>query len=115
MLKAIKISTATCVFVIIAAVFPAPSAQAAADIMQVAHDSARVAGGARYCNADEELVEEYIGKSEGKIAAMAKDDYEKVVASLEFKNILTAMSAKEPEGGCREFLPTFEKAVKAER
>jgi hypothetical protein len=92
-----------------------PQPALADDIIQVAHDSARMAGNARFCKADEELVDEYIGRAEGKIAAMAKDDYEKVLASVEFKNIMTAMSAKAPEGGCEAFLPLFEQTVKSER
>ncbi|WP_417451731.1 hypothetical protein [Kordiimonas sp.] len=115
MLKNIKISATACSAIVLVLAYVASPASAAEDIMQVAHDSARIAGGARYCKADEELIDEYIGKSEGKIAALAKDEYEKVVASLEFKNILTAMSAKEPEGGCRAFLPSFDKIVKDER
>lgn len=87
----------------------------AEDIIQFAHDAARIAGNARYCKADEELVDEYIGRAEGNIASLAKDEYEKVLASVEFKNIMTAMSAKAPEGGCEAFLPRFEQVVKSER
>lgn len=113
MSKARKILAAALPFLAVASLsVPVAGAE---DIIQVAHDSARMAGGARFCKADEELVDEYIGRSEGRIAALAKDDYEKVLASVEFKNILTAMSAKAPEGGCDDFLPLFEQTVKNER
>ena len=114
MSKIKNLSTSALALSLTLSVLSAPAC-AEEDIMQLAHDSARMAGSATYCKADEELVDEYIGKMEGKIAALAKDDYQKVLASVEFKNIYTAMSAKEPEGGCLAFLPRFEKAVKDER
>ena len=109
-----KTTTASLVFLTACLGFALPAA-ADEDALQVAHDTARIAGGARFCKADEELVDEFIGKSEGRIASLAKDEYEKVSAAIEFKNLLAVTSAKAPEGGCDEFLPKFEKAVKADR
>ena len=107
-------TTLTAILPVLATLLAAP-AFAAEDPILIAQDSARIAGGARYCKADEELVDEYIGRAEGKLRALAKDEYEKVVLQIEFKNLMTAASAKEPEGGCADFLPLFEQTVKGER
>eukprot|EP00657_Telonema_sp_P-1_P008540 TRINITY_DN29911_c0_g1_i1.p2 TRINITY_DN29911_c0_g1~~TRINITY_DN29911_c0_g1_i1.p2 ORF type:complete len:115 (-),score=10.88 TRINITY_DN29911_c0_g1_i1:43-387(-) len=109
-----KTTAASLVFLTTCLGFASP-VLAEEDALQVARDTARIAGGARFCKADEELVDEFIGKGEGKIAALAKDEYDKVSAAIEFKNLLTALSVKAPEGGCDEFLPKFEKAVKTDR
>ena len=108
-------TTLTATVALLAALGTTPVHAWAEDPVLLAQDSARMAGGARYCKADEELVDEYIGRSEGKLRALAKDDYEKVVLQIEFKNLMTAASAKEPEGGCKAFLPLFEQTVKSER
>jgi len=81
-------------------------------LMTLAHQAATYVGGARYCNADEDLVEEYIAKTDAKIKFLAKDEYERVMAQLEFKNILAVASTREPKGGCEAFVPVFEAAVK---
>ncbi|WP_417456721.1 hypothetical protein [Kordiimonas sp.] len=109
-----KTTTVSLVFLAASIGFASP-ALAQESALQVARDTARIAGGARFCKADEELVDEFIGKSEGKIAALAQDEYDKVSAAIEFKNLLAALSVKAPEGGCDAFLPQFEKAVKADR
>lgn len=109
-----KTTTAALIFLTFGLGITAP-AVAEESALQVARDTAHIAGGARFCKADEELVDEFIGKSEGRIAALAKDEYDKISAAIEFKNLLAALSVKAPEGGCDEFLPKFEKAVKADR
>ncbi|MCJ9429200.1 hypothetical protein [Kordiimonas marina] len=84
-------------------------------LMTLAHQAATYVGGARYCNADEELIEEYISKTDAKIKFLAKDEYERVIAQIEFKNILAVASTREPKGGCKAFVPVFEAAVKKAR
>lgn len=84
-----------------------------ARVLDAAHKSAILAGGARFCNVDHETIDEFIGIAEARITLLAKDDYEKIIGRLEFKNLLTAFSAKEPEGGCEKFVDNFKFALKA--
>lgn len=79
-------------------------------ILALARDSAIVAGGSKYCKFDDDLVEEYIAKAEARLSILAADEYEKVLARLEFKNLLDAYSVREPDLGCSEFLSVFERA-----
>lgn len=81
-----------------------------AQVISAAHKSAQLAGGARFCKADPDSIEEFISISYARINVLAKDDYERVIGRLEFKNMLAAFSAKDPEGGCDSLIATF-KAV----
>ncbi len=85
------------------------------DLLLIARDSAVIAGGGRYCKFDPDEVEALIARSEARLSLLARDDYEKVLARLEFKNILDAYSAKEPEGGCDNFQAVFEQAKRSLR
>jgi len=69
-------------------------------LLQVARQSALIAGGARYCKLDTDDIEEFIGKTDARIVLLARDDYQKILGRLEFKNILAAASAKAPDMGC---------------
>lgn len=82
-------------------------------LLAIARDTATIAGGGRYCGFDPEQVEEFIAKAEARLSVLARDDYEKVLARLEFKNLLDATSAREPAGGCAAFQPSFERALKS--
>ena len=82
------------------------------EIMNLARSSAVLAGAARYCKADPEKVEEYISKSEGRLTALARDEYEKVLTRLEFKNNLTAASALPPKLDCDTVLVQFDEALR---
>lgn len=81
-------------------------------MLALARDSAIIAGGGKYCDFDPEQVEEFISKAEARLALLSRDQYEKVLARLEFKNILDAYTARAPEGGCNAFKFTFERALK---
>lgn len=81
-------------------------------LLVLARDSAIVAGGARFCKFDPDTVEEFIAKSEARLSLFASDEYEKVLARLEFKNILDAYSVREPDGGCAGFRSVFEQSRK---
>lgn len=106
------LNTAMCLgLALSAATFPA-SAQSAkekreASILESARQSALLAGGARFCKVDPETIDEFIGLAEARIAVLARDDYEKVLGKLEFKNVLTAFSAKRPEAGCESLIASF--------
>jgi hypothetical protein len=83
------------------------------EILTLARDSAIVAGGAKYCKFDDDLVEEYTAKAEARLSALAADEYEKVLARLEFKNILDAYSVRAPKLGCSEFQGIFNRALRS--
>lgn len=85
------------------------------DLLRIARDSAVVAGGGRYCKFDPDEVEELIARSEARLSLLARDDYEKVLARLEFKNILDAFSVREPDGGCDDFKAVFDQALRSFR
>ncbi|NVJ98458.1 MAG: hypothetical protein HWE25_09915 [Alphaproteobacteria bacterium] len=85
------------------------------DILVYARQSAIIAGGAQYCRADEDMIDEFVSKAEARIAYLAKDDYEKVLGKLEFKNVLAGASAKEPQKGCDAFVSDFEQTVRDAR
>lgn len=78
-----------------------------AKIVSVARQAALLAGGARFCRIDDETIDEFIGLTDARLAVLARDDYEKVMGKLEFKNMLTAHSAKMPEGGCEALISKF--------
>lgn len=69
-------------------------------VMQAAHEGAKLAGAARFCNVDSDLIDEFISTTHARIAMLAKDTYEKIAGRLEFKNLLDASSVKAPEEGC---------------
>ncbi|MEX0298470.1 MAG: hypothetical protein AB3N28_05330 [Kordiimonas sp.] len=81
--------------------------QREARIIDTARQSAQLAGGARFCRVDNETIDEFIGLTDARIAVLARDDYEKVLGKLEFKNMLTAHSAKMPKGGCETLIARF--------
>jgi len=81
-------------------------------LMDAVRESARIAGSARYCGATEDIVDEYIARSEGRIARLAKDDFEKHMARIEFKNLTAAAAAKAPSDGCEAFLSRLEAMLK---
>lgn len=89
------------------------SAQQDSRILAMARDSAEYAGGGRFCGLDRDMVEDFIVKVDARMALLAKDDYEKILARLEFKNLLDVYSVKEPEAGCEAFEATFLRAMKA--
>ena len=74
--------------------------------------NASIAGSARYCKVETDLVEEFISKTEARLAYMSKDTYEKVISKIDFKNMLDAASGREPEGGCGTFEKKFMDALR---
>lgn len=82
------------------------------ELLRLARDSAIVAGGGRYCKFDPDDIEAFAARAEARLSVMARDDYEKVLARLEFKNMLDAFSAREPEGGCENFKAVFDQALR---
>lgn len=84
-------------------------------LLQLARDSAVMAGGAKYCKFDPDEIEEFIARAEARLSVLARDDYEKVLARLEFKNILDASSVREPASGCNDFKSIFDQTRRSLR
>lgn len=84
-------------------------------ILKVAKQSATIAGGATYCKLDPDDIEEFIGKAQARLALLARNDYQKVLGRIEFKNILDATSAREPRAGCEEFEDQFNTILRESR
>lgn len=77
------------------------------DPMVAARSLATTAGSAKYCKIRDDIVEQYISNAYARLALLSKDDYEKVLARLEFKNLLAATSVREPKNGCKAFEKQF--------
>lgn len=75
-----------------------------------AAEAGRLAGGAYFCNLDPEDVDTFIGLSQAKMSALARDKTDRIVASLEFSNNYSAWAAEPPDSGCQDFRKTFYKA-----
>jgi len=84
-------------------------------LLHAARDYAAIAGGARFCKLDPDDIEEFIGKAYARIILLARDDYQKILGRLEFKNILAATSAKEPAEGCEKFREQFNLVLRESR
>lgn len=85
------------------------------ELLRAARESAVIAGGGRYCKFDPDEIESFTARAEARLSVLARDDYEKVLARLEFKNMLDAFSAKQPEGGCEAFKSVFDQALRSIR
>lgn len=95
-------------------VYLSPTVQAQdSRILTIARDSAEYAGGGKYCKLDDDIVEDFIIKVDARMAFLARDDYEKILARLEFKNLLDVYSVKEPKMGCEAFEASFLRARQA--
>ena len=110
--KLLTATTILCFAFSVLALSETASAQAGkeareARILETAQQGARLAGGARFCRLDPEEIDAFIGLTDARIAVLARDDYEKVLGRLEFKNLLTAFSAKKPDGGCEALIASF--------
>ena len=77
------------------------------DPMVAARSLATTAGSAKYCKIRDDMAEQYISNAYARLNLLSNDDYEKVLARLEFKNLLAATSVREPEIGCEAFEQQF--------
>lgn len=109
-----KLACAVLATSLLASVAPTAHSQEG-ELLRLARDSAIIAGGGRYCKYDPEEIESFSARAEARLSVMARDDYEKVLARLEFKNMLDAYSARAPEGGCKNFKSVFDRALKSIR
>lgn len=88
-----------------------PSQSPSSALLSLAVDAGRLAGSARFCQADPDKVEAFISRMQGRLNAQSRDQVEKVLMNVEFKNQMTASSAKAPQGGCDAFLKLFDKIL----
>ena len=79
--KILKSIVLSCIF--IASASTGASAEQT-DPNVLAQTSARIAGSARYCKMEDDLIEEYITKVQAKLAYLSEDTYEKVLTKIEF-------------------------------
>lgn len=82
-------------------------------LLFMARESAILAGSARFCKFDPDNIEEFMARVDARIALVASDEYEKVLARLEFKNVLDAYTVRAPSEGCASFFDTFERVRKS--
>ncbi len=72
-----------------------------------AKQAALVAGTARNCKLDKDLIDEYISLAQARIASLATDKEENILARMDFTNTLVVASIKAPEEGCKVFNQKF--------
>lgn len=84
-------------------------------LIELAQTTAAIAGGARFCRFDTDDIEEFISKADARIVLLARDDYQKVLGRLEFKNILAATSARAPAVGCEKLSIQFDTILRESR
>jgi len=84
-------------------------------LIELAQTTAAIAGGARFCRFDTDDIEEFISKADARIVLLARDDYQKVLGRLEFKNILAATSARPPAIGCEKLAIQFDTILRESR
>lgn len=72
-----------------------------------AKQAALVAGAARNCKFDKDLIDEYISLAQARIASLAADKEENVLARMDFTNTLVVASIKAPDQGCKDFNQKF--------
>ncbi|PCI64009.1 MAG: hypothetical protein COB37_03410 [Kordiimonadales bacterium] len=75
--------------------------------MQMARQSGTIAGGAEFCRLDSDDIDAFISRTYAQIAVRSRDNFQKILARLEFKNLKVAASGKEPEGGCNKLTAQF--------
>lgn len=72
-----------------------------------AKQAALVAGAARNCKLDKDLIDEFISLAQARIASLAADKEENVLARMDFTNTLVVASIKAPDKGCKAFNQKF--------
>lgn len=72
-----------------------------------ARETGYVAGAAKFCSFDQDLIENFISRAYAKLAETATDKEDLIVARIEFSNTMSSASSKEPGDGCEDFKETF--------
>ncbi|UTW56655.1 hypothetical protein [Kordiimonas sp. SCSIO 12610] len=93
--------------VLVFAPFKLAAQQNENDPLVAARMMATTAGSAKYCKIRDDIVEQYISNAYARLALLSRDEYEKVLSRLEFKNFLTATRVRAPEIGCEAFTKQF--------
>ena len=66
-------------------------------------EAASIAGSARNCKIDKDLIEEYISLAQMRISKLARDKEESVLAKMDFTNTMVVAAIKAPDVGCKNF------------
>ena len=74
---------------------------------QYVYQVGRMAGAARFCQVEEQQMEEFLSITEGRINTLAQNNYERILGKIDFKNYMAAAAGKAPEKGCAVFLQSF--------
>ena len=82
-------------------------------VIEYARELARLGGAARYCKLDSEMIEEYMDKASAQIHMTAKDQYEKVVAHITFKDALLVESSTKPTKDCSTIEAMLKQALRS--
>lgn len=69
--------------------------------------SGKIAGGAYFCQIDEEDLDVFISLSQGKIISLSFDKADRIVGHLEFSNNYSLWATEAPEEGCEQFVRDF--------
>ncbi len=72
-----------------------------------ARETGYVAGAAKFCEFDQDLIESFISRAYAKLAETAVDKEDLIVARIEFSNIMSTATTKAPSDGCEDFKETF--------
>jgi len=81
-------------------------------VMDFANGSAQLAGAAAYCKIDEDLLALYLSRVDSRLATIARDEVELVVARSQFKNIQTVAKGKPPKESCTTVRNNLNQALK---
>ena len=86
---------------------PATAVEKSETAASYAHQAALIAGGARNCKLDKDLIDEFISLAQVRIATLATDKEENVLAKMDFTNTLVVAAIKPPPEGCKVFNHKF--------
>ena len=70
-------------------------------------EAAKMAGTARHCKFDKDLIDEYISLVQVRITNLSKDKEESILAKMDFTNTLILAAVQPPEIGCSNYNQTF--------
>lgn len=88
---------------------PMPRPVEISEAQKWAKETGYVAGSAKFCKFEEDVVEHYISRAYAKIAHEATDKEDLIVARIDFSNSLNSASSQKPRNGCEAFKEVFKR------
>ncbi|WND02447.1 hypothetical protein QGN29_12915 [Temperatibacter marinus] len=73
---------------------------------------AKIGGTAIYCKEEPEIMNEFVDKARTHLLMLAKDKYDRVFATVDFKNLMTAFSVKKPDVKCEQTILDLKKFLR---